>query len=425
MHVARGRTFALALGRPARFELLASDAGSARPGDVVDVDEEVFSRLPPLLTSLPGEGGGGAEVSVTVEGEVTPIGTLELACVTAGGPPSSRFRLAFQLRAEPTPSVHAATASAKAPQRRDSALDLLDRAFGKPRPDAGPRTAKDLLRDLERVLGERARWTTETNRALFDALVPNARARRRSPDHERVFWLLAGFCIRPGFGDPRDASRLSELAPLFEEKLAFVGEVRGWQQFFIAWRRASGGLDESTQTAIRDFIDPFLAPADTLRRPKKAPLALDDGLEMASLLERVPPPRRAALGDWVLERTWTDRDPRLWSALGRLGARIPAYASIHCVVPPQVAERWLEHLLREKWGGVPTAVAAAVALARKTGDRARDIRERIRSEVEERLLASGAAPQQLRAVREVVAVEESDRVAFFGDSLPLGLRLID
>ena len=33
------------------------------------------------------------------------------------------------------------------------------------------------------------------------------------------------------------------------------------------------------------------------------------------------------LGSWILERTWTKRDPRLWAALGRLGARVPAYAS--------------------------------------------------------------------------------------------------
>jgi hypothetical protein len=316
---------------------------------------------------------------------------------------------------------------------------LLDRAFGKPRADASGREAKDLLRDLERAVGERAQWTTETNRALCDALLTCARGRRRSPDHERVFWLLAGWCIRPGFGHPLDGSRITLLAPLFDERLAFPAEARGWQQFWIAWRRAAGGLDETSQTRIRDFVDPYLAPTEAgFKKPKKPALALDDALDMASSLERIDPRRRSALGGWVLERTWTERDPRLWAAIGRLGARVPAYASVHHVVAHNVAERWLEHLLREKWdhGGAPTsgraaalatavAVRAAVQLARRTGDRARDVGDPVRREVEQRLVAAGASETDLRAVREVVALEEGERAAFFGDALPLGLRLVD
>ena len=241
-----------------------------------------------------------------------------------------------------------------------------------------------------------------------------------------MFWLLAGWCVRPGFGDPLDTGRLAALTPLLEERLAFPGEARGWQAFFIAWRRMAGGLDEKAQSQLRDFVDPYLAPADAgLKKPKKPALSLDDALDMASSLERVPPRRRSDLGGWVLERTWTDRDPRLWAAIGRLGARVPAYSSVHHVVAPLVAERWVDHLLREKWETVATAVPAAVALARKTGDRARDLGDRVAREVEKRLAAAGARPEQVRAVREVVAVEESDRADFFGDSLPIGLRLVE
>ncbi len=299
------------------------------------------------------------------------------------------------------------------------------RAFGKARPEASGREAKDLLRDLEKALGERAQWTAETSRALFDELLSHARARRRSADHERVFWLLAGFCVRPGFGDPLDPGRVAGLFGLWDERLAFPGEARGWQQFFIAWRRAGGGLDEPGQMRIRDFVDPHLAPSEAgLKKPKKPALSLGDALDMASSLERVAPARRAELGGWILEKTWTDRDPRLWAALGRLGARVPAYASVHHVVPPLTAERWLDHLLREKWDAVPAAMAAAAQIARRTGDRARDVGDRVRQEVDRRLVAGGAEPEMVRAVREVVEIGDRDRVAFFGDALPLGLRLL-
>ena len=92
---------------------------------------------------------------------------------------------------------------------------------------------------------------------------------------------------------------------------------------------------------------------------------------------------------------------------------------------PVVAESWIDHLLREKWDAVPTAIAAAVALARKTGDRARDVSDRTAKEVEKRLVSLGAKPEQVRAVREVVRVEASERAEFFGDALPIGLRLVD
>ncbi len=425
-HVASGRTFALAVGRPARFELFASDEVDARPGEIVEVDDDRFARLPPIATTLePSSRTAGArEVAVVIEGELTPVGTMDLACVEDDAASPRRFRLAFQLRGEPARALSSRAPPLSSQRPLEPAMGLLERAFGKPRADAGPRDARDLLRELERVVGERARWTTETNRRLFDVLVTGARARRRSADHERVFWLLAGWCVRPGFGDPDDSRRVASLVGLFDEKLAFPGEVRGWQQFFIAWRRAAGGIDEIVQTKIRDFVDPHLAPAEGGRRPKKPILSPDDALDMASSLERIAPARRSSLGGWVLERTWTDRDPRLWSAIGRLGARVPTYASVHHVVSPLVAERWLDHLLREKWDAVPTAMVAAVQLARRTGDRARDVGDRVRKEVIDRLRAAGASADPIRVVSEVVPVEEQERAAFFGDALPLGLRLV-
>jgi hypothetical protein len=146
-------------------------------------------------------------------------------------------------------------------------------------------------------------------------------------------------------------------------------------------------------------------------------------LELAASLECVPAARRADLGRWILERTWTNRDPRLWTLLGRVGARVPTYASAHHVVPPSTVERWLDHLMREKWGEVPTAARAAMHLARMTGDRARDVSEGVRHEVGRRLEAVHAPPEWTRAVLELVPVEAADQAEFFGESLPVGLVL--
>jgi molecular chaperone DnaK (HSP70) len=429
--IAEGRTFALALGTRVRFDLFASDEATSRPGEVVTLDEDRFEALPPVAVAFETSARKAETVKVALEGELTAIGTLDLACVEVDASEARprRFRLAFQLR-EPIDEAPPPARSTTLPprdRRREDAREAILVVFGRGRFDVTPRQVKDLLRDLERLLGERASWTTDLSRDLFDTLVTEAKARRRSAEHERVFWLLAGYCGRPGFGAPGDEDRVARIAPLFAERVIFPQETRIWQQFWIAWRRLAGGLDEPAQTAIRDVLDPLLAPAASrLKKPKGWKLEAEgDLLDLASSLERVAPTRKSELGGWILERTWTSRDPRLWAVLGRLGARVPTYAGLHHVVSAMVAERWLDHLLREKWDTLPSAPEAAVRLARVTDDRARDVSERARREVERRLAAIGAKEAWIRAVREYVPVEEAERAAFFGEGLPVGLRLLE
>jgi hypothetical protein len=139
----------------------------------------------------------------------------------------------------------------------------------------------------------------------------------------------------------------------------------------------------------------------------------------------VPGQRRSELGSWVLERTWTERDPRLWAALGRIGARIPTYGSAHQVVPARSVDRWMDHLLRERWEQMPSAPRAAVAMCRVTGDRARDVSEETRKRVAKRLDKLGVPEAMVRPVRERVAIDDRDRAEFYGEDLPVGLRLAD
>jgi hypothetical protein len=186
------------------------------------------------------------------------------------------------------------------------------------------------------------------------------------------------------------------------------------------------GLREDTQVRFLGLLEPFWAPNDTkLKRSKsfKAAEPTHELLELTASLERVPTERRVALGDWLIERTFRDRDPKLWSAIGRVGARVPGYASAHFVVPPRAAEAWLDHLLRERWHEVPSAAPTAVQLARLTDDRARDVSASLRAEVVRRLEAIHAEPELVTAVRQFVPALEAERAAWFGEELPVGFRL--
>jgi molecular chaperone DnaK (HSP70) len=437
-----GRRFELLVGRSVRFDLLASDVARDEAGALVSVVEDAFERLPPVVARLPASGKEEA-VPVHLGGELLSTGQLELACTEAGqaGAAGRKYRLEFQLRdaaaratsmppPPPASLVPARLAVAQssprvsiAPSKLGDAERVLDRVFGK-KNEADPRETKDVLRDLEKILGDRVTWTMEVTRALADRLLVNTGSRRRTAAHERAYWLLLGYCLRPGFGDPGDPSRIEKTWPMFEGRLAFPDEPRGWQQFFIAWRRVSGGLDEAMQTTIRDAFDPVIAPPDAkLKKPKRVPEAPDELLATLAALERVPVARRVQLGEWILEKTWGSDDPRLWGAIGRVGARVPVYASVHHVVSAKTAEGWLDRLLKLKWESVATAPHASVQLARVTGDRARDVSEKLRAEVAKKLTAVGAKDAWVRAVRELVDVGEEERVAILGEGLPIGLRL--
>jgi hypothetical protein len=175
---------------------------------------------------------------------------------------------------------------------------------------------------------------------------------------------------------------------------------------------------------------PHMAGGDEKRTKKaKSPmLAPDEMRELASSLERVPAEKRTALGDILIERTWTDTSAALFQDIARVGARIPSYASAHHVVPPARVEAWIDQLLRlrNEWGtsGKPSALSiAALRMARMTGDRARDLSPASRARLEKKLREVGVEDSIVKTIREVVPISEAEKSASFGDSLPVGLRI--
>ncbi|HRG99146.1 MAG TPA: Hsp70 family protein [Polyangiaceae bacterium] len=432
-HEAPARRFSLALGQRARFSLYASDVDRSAPGEVVTLDDERFFPLPPLVARL-GEPHERGDVEVSLQGEVSQVGTLELGCVTEAG---RRFRLAFRLEphdaasvappaprasvAPPTEKVHSALVVAQADARVAS-------VFAK-RSEATAREVKDLPRELERLLGEKGTWRVETARALADRLLEAPGSRRRSADHERVWFQLVGHCLRPGRGAEGDRERVELLARTWEGRLAFPDEARGWAAFFVAFRRTASGLSVPVQESIAELAAQVLAPKELgLKRPKRLPEAQDELLSLAASLERVPLRARAALGEWLFDRVRARDDARVWEGLGKLGARVPSYGPAHAVLPVGQAELWLERLLRAEWGqrGRDARFARAAALlARRTDDRARDVSPRLR-ELTLARLESVSAPEAWRHLVAEVVVPESDaegEASLFDDELPPGLRL--
>ncbi len=417
------RTFALKLDRPVRFELRATTrARFEQPGDLVPLDEGM-APLPPIETVLRSAAGKGGEVPVRLHAGLTEIGTLELWCVATDR--DARWKLEFSLRGQG--AVEAPSEVAEMPRRFGEAKGLVELFYGKKPADVEKREVKGLFRALEKVLGPREGWTTPVIRELWGALHAGRTRRRRTADHERLWLQFAGWCLRPGFGAPLDAWRAAETFAIFPEGLQFQAEPNQWQAWWVLWRRIAGGLDAAQQERIFEGIGAFLAPSDPRKpKPRKAgvkPEAIDELIRLAGALERIAPARKVEAGEALFARAAAEGPaPHLLWALGRLGARVPFYGSAHACVAPEAAEDWIDRLLSMR-AAPGDGAFALLQLARRSGDRARDVSEAARARVLSALVE--VVPEEsLRPVREVVALARADEQRIFGESLPKGLRLV-
>ncbi|MCW0104264.1 Hsp70 family protein [Burkholderia pseudomallei] len=422
------RVFALRLGHPVRFHLASTVADHAwRAGELADLGAGDFVRLPPVATVVRQQDAGGArERLVRLTTALTEVGTLDMRCI-ATDDPSQRWQLEFQLRREQARHADAAPDASRHPSL-DHALELIDRSFGARLANVDPKEVRRLRTQLEQALGPRDAWDIALLRELFGALWERAGRRRRSADHERVWLNLAGYCVRPGFGHPLDDWRVAQLWTLFDDGIQYVNDARVWSEWWTLWRRAAGGLDDDAQQQALDAMA-WLRQAAGAKRPKlpfdAAKIGDMDMVRLSASLERVPVERKIELGEQLLARLQKPAENhQCWWAIGRIGARRPLYGSAHGIVPPEVAQRWLDALLAVDWKKVEPAAFAAAQIARMTGDRTGDVPADVRERVLRRLAATNGSDAWVRMVSEVVALDNADTGRAFGESLPAGLKLV-
>jgi hypothetical protein len=141
-------------------------------------------------------------------------------------------------------------------------------------------------------------------------------------------------------------------------------------------------------------------------------------------LEHLLAGTRAKLGSELLPKI--KREPgeaiSLWS-LARLGSRVPPYGPLHCVVQPKIAAQWVKLLLDLTTFTTATA-SAVVSIARRTGDRSRDIEEGVREQAISRLITAGMEDHVIQLISRNVPPERADAVRSFGESLPPDLPLV-
>jgi molecular chaperone DnaK (HSP70) len=410
--------FEVLTNQPVRFALHSSSYRSGdRCGDIVSVDE-TMTPLPPLQTVIQfGSRAKRTTIPVAVEAEYTEMGVLALWCRSLSS--SHRWRLQFQLR-EADQRAPVGGAEVYEAERVEAAKEAVQDAFAEAAaPGKLSRLIKDLAAAVERP---KEKWPLGFIRELADQLLDLMENRRFSAEHE-IRWLnLCGFCLRPGFGDGMDAQRIQALWRIYKKGVVFQKNPQVKAEWWILWRRVAGGLSAGQQRQVFQDIRPLVLPKKTA----KVRLESQERLEIwmaAANMERLMAKDKADLGRRLVAglHPGKTRPQYIW-ALSRLGAREPLYGPVDRVVSPEEASRWIEALLDLEWKN-PKPVAAALAqLARKTGDRARDIEEDLRQRVVAYLTRHDiTAP--IRYVTQAVALGEQDETTVFGESLPSGILL--
>jgi molecular chaperone DnaK (HSP70) len=446
--VLSGRRFALKLGQAVRFNLLASSRGSqpVQAGQIAEVGGEGWVELPPLSAVLPAPAGRGkAQVEVRLQAGMTEVGTLEVRCVSTeeveGAAQSWLLPFAVRGAAIASDSIAADVQSEKTPDinqsgiqdgKAQTAIDLIDRIFGQQAQAVGVKEVRQLRQSLEKMLGPRESWDIALLRLLFDALLARARRRRRTVEHERVWFNLAGWCLRPGVGAELDAWRMQQVWALYAQGLGHGREAGNWTEWWVFWRRVAAGLDEAQQMALLKDVASHMQKAvqQTARKRengdgKSSHGSYDDMLRLFAAMEAVPWQYRQEMGQWMLQRLKRpDESVQTWWAVGRLAARQPLAANAHLVMPPEAAQEFLDAALAQDWRRNETAMFAAVQMARMTGDRARDLADGARAQVLEKMQAAGAPQRWIAMVEQVVQMEAEDQKRSLGDSLPPGLVLL-
>ncbi|WP_104047620.1 Hsp70 family protein [Vibrio jasicida] len=430
-----GRRFSLTLGEPVRFNLLTSthdtltNNTAIQNGVMVDVDPDLFAPLPPYITTLEGEGAElqanqKERVEVQLACQLTEVGTLKMECVSAEDD-SKRWELEFEVRNKQADDSE----QVKLHPKLNECKELIARLYSGNKKSAESKEIKTLAKDLEKKLGKRDEWDFTTLRQLFDTFAQGRKRRRRSEQHEKNWLRLAGFALRPGFGDPTDSWRIEQVWGLYQQNIQFKNH-QGWTDWWVFWRRIAGGLSQEQQETILADIAKYLHPG-AMKNPQSAKTAQDMGYEsmvrLAASLEHLEVEDKVLLATWFLSKAINHNqfEQAHWWAMGRLASRTPLYGSQHNVIPREQAEQWLPKLLEQNWQKEPMIAFAAVMICRKTGDRLFDISDDYREQVLAKLKQSKVPESWVSLVEEVKELSESESKRIFGDALPSGLTLVN
>jgi hypothetical protein len=264
------------VSEPVEFPLFVSSTRlTDKPGELVPIDRERMTPLPPIRTVLRAKKKDEGEIiSVNLHARLTEIGTLDLWCSEVGGRRS--WRLQFDVRSATQTDIAAHQSQAEGEGVVDEATwqacqTLLHDSFAPEGSDKPERLMKRLAAAMSM---SRNLWPTSLCRRIWETLMELESGRRRSATHEARWLNLLGFALRPGYGLALDDWRVAQTWTVLQGKFAHASAMvrtEGW----ILWRRIGGGLAGATAGVGRSAARAgarFASPIDHGQGPRRVQL---------------------------------------------------------------------------------------------------------------------------------------------------------
>ncbi|MES2663014.1 MAG: Hsp70 family protein [Pseudomonadota bacterium] len=432
------QTFALKVNQKVQFQLWSSiRQNSAQIGQVCAIQPD-WIALPPLSVMLTTQQNNSVdEIAVRLSAKIDVQGRLRVVCNSIEH--DQQWELAFPWATENKKNHRSIDETQYFVDRESfqkstawhNALEYIEHIFGQIKRN-DTLSLHTWRQGVEKNLGSPDQWNLITARGCADALLARAKQRRRSAQHERLWWSWLGFSLRPGWGAPEDEQRIQQLEPLWENGIQFIKETQNWTAWWTFWRRISGGLSSEFQQNLWKSVSILFDPsrAKHLKYQQQHQLQnFDQCIRCIGALENLPVSLKIEIGDillrWFLIASYQKYYSTLSWALGRLGARLSLHASTSTIVPAASVESWLKALLALSWPQKQTAFSLAVAwMARLTPDKNLNINSSLRVQVLQRLIQA-KAPQKWQDWLTTIITDRADTFASMGESLPMGLVLIE
>ena len=423
--------------QPVAFEVFTSSTRLGdQLGDVVQLQPDEVSTLPPIRTVLRYGRKGIDRLPVQLAVRLTEVGTLEVWCQSRQT--EHRWQLQFDVRQADEPDADSLPAHSETIDH--GAIEMAQAEIGltfPAQPSDNMHPPEQLRKRLEEQLAmSKEVWSTMLIRKLADSLLESEAGRARSAAHEARWLNMSGYCLRPGFGHPVDEWRLKQVWKVYIQGLRYPQQVQVRSEWWIFWRRVAGGLKAGQQMQIYDQVQSYLQSESAGKGSKKSSknkklpknLGKAERLEIWMMLanfEWLTPKIKAKLGRRLLAqfRKTPPKPHELW-ALSRFGARNTIYGPLDRLISSEEAADWAQKLLALGLEPTDSMAHSLVLLTRQTGDRARDVPEELRASV-----AAWFAPlSNAKKFNELLLNPESamaseEQAWMFGEALPAGLLL--
>ena len=414
--VLEDRKFEVLTNKPVSFDIYSSSFRSGDVcGDLIEIDTSLTS-LPPLHTVVRyGKKAAHTAIPVRIEAAYTEIGTLKLICQSIKSDHSWQLQFQLRDRADQSSIVEEDIFEEK---EVGAVIESIKQVFTNQIDQNG---LKSLSRGISDIIKRpKEKWPLSFIRSMADELLNHIPKHGICNQYENRWLNLMGFSLRPGFGDGFDEHRIRQIWKLFKIGPLHTKNLQVRLEWWIFWRRVAGGLKSGQQRQfIQDLSVSMFAAKSKIPRQEK----LEIWMAVANL-ERLLVKDKLKWGRQLLKEINPGKaaPQELWS-LARIAARELLYGPADRVIPPEEAAVWIKTLLKQKWSNPKLVGNALLQMARKTGDRVRDLDQSVLDAVMDWLSQEDEFKDHLKILNQVTPMEKQEVHRIFGESLPSGLVL--